>query len=1409
MRDDELAAYWLASIIESADDAIISKTLDGTITSWNKGAERIFGYTAEEVVGRPVTILIPADHMDEEPSILAQLRRGERIEHYETIRVRKDGTLVDISLTVSPIRGPDGTIIGASKIARDITDRKRVEEALRQHEKELTDFFENSTVGLHWVGGDGRILWANRAELDLLGYTRDEYVGHHIAEFHADEPVINDMLNRLSCKETLRNYEARLRCRDGSIRHVLINSNVMWDGERFVHTRCFTRDITERRQAEEDLRESRRQLELLLASEQAARAEAERQRDFSRHVLEGAPVAVGVLEGPDHRFTLVNRYTCELTGIPEEQFIGRTHREVVPDADEVVGPILDRVFATGRSESDEIEIVLPKGRRQLLVTWTALTGGDGRPESVLYLSLDITARKNAEARLRESEARFAKAFNASPLILTISSLKTGKLIEVNETFVEFTGYAREEAIGRSAIELGLWPKPQEREEGLARLRRSEQVRNVECLFRLRDGSEAVGLVSAEQIEIGGEAFVLTVLQDITKRKRAEEALRESEAQLRTLADSIPQLAWMAHADGHIFWYNRRWYDYTGTTPEEMEGWGWQKVHDPEMLPQVLERWRVSLESGEPFEMEFPLKGSDGSFRWFLTRVSPLHDSQGRIVRWLGTNTDVDEQRRASKEREQLLESERQARAQAEVALDLHRSAEERLGLLVEASGVLLGSLSLEAVQPAILDLSRRMISADAYAIWRQKPESGVWHIVSSAGMSEAYDESITSQDEQPRYVLDGPVIAEDVTELSLLATRRELYESEGIKSILVVPLRIHGHASGTLTFYYRRPHKFDKTEVRVASALANLAGSAISTAELYEEQSRMRAVAEAAERRAKLLAEASTLLASSLDYETTLAQVARLAVPDLADWCGVDMLGEGKSINRLAVAHSDPAKVEWAKELQRRYPPDPDDWRGVPNVLRTGEPELYAEISDEMLAAAARDEEHLLIMREIGFTSAMLIPLSVHGETFGAITFVMAESKRRYDATDLAFAEDLGRRAAVAIENARLYSDAQESNRLKDEFLATVSHELRTPLTAMLGWAHMLRAGHLNERSATKALETIERNARSQAQLIDDLLDVSRIITGKLRLDVRAIDPGSFIESAIEAVRPAADAKEIRIQKVMDTGLASVAGDPVRLQQVVWNLLANAIKFTPRGGRVQVRLERVNSHVEIVVSDNGAGIEPEFLPHVFDRFRQADMSTTRHHGGLGLGLSIVRHLVELHGGTVEAESAGEGQGATFVVRLPVVPIYQKEASAARVHPAARETLRSYEYPDRLDGLKVLVVDDEPDTREMLRVGLGQSGARVLTAASTEEALAAIEKESPDLLISDIGMPGEDGYDLIRRVRALPPEDGGRVPAIALTAYARVEDRLQALRAGYQMHVPKPVELGELMVVAASLVRRGD
>ncbi len=386
------------------------------------------------------------------------------------------------------------------------------------------------------------------------------------------------------------------------------------------------------------------------------------------------------------------------------------------------------------------------------------------------------------------------------------------------------------------------------------------------------------------------------------------------------------------------------------------------------------------------------------------------------------------------------------------------------------------------------------------------------------------------------------------------------------------------------------------------------------------------------------------------------------------------------------------------------------------------------------------------------------------------------------------------------LERAR--DEAEAGNRAKDEFLAVVSHELRTPLTPILSWVRLLSGGQLDDGASKRALASIERNARSQAQLIEDLLDVSRIMAGKVRLDVQQVELIPIIEAAIDSTRPATDAKQIRVHTMLDPRAGVVAADPERLQQVLWNLLSNAIKFTPKGGRVQVQLRRVNSHVEISVSDTGQGIPSEFLPHVFDRFRQADSSSRRAHGGLGLGLAIVRNIVELHGGAVHAASAGEGQGATFTVELPL-SILHPTTAPARVHPRTSDAV-PFKAVQTLNGVRVLVVDDEPDTLETVETVLSRCGADVHTAATVEAALDEVTRWHPDLVVSDIGMPGEDGYSLIARLRALGPAAGGNVPAIALTAYARVEDRLRVLTAGFQMHVPKPIEPAELVAVISSV-----
>jgi PAS domain S-box-containing protein len=421
---------------------------------------------------------------------------------------------------------------------------------------------------------------------------------------------------------------------------------------------------------------------------------------------------------------------------------------------------------------------------------------------------------------------------------------------------------------------------------------------------------------------------------------------------------------------------------------------------------------------------------------------------------------------------------------------------------------------------------------------------------------------------------------------------------------------------------------------------------------------------------------------------------------------------------------------------------------------------------------------------------------------FAKVTRDMTESKR----TEALESADAVREALLQSERtARI--EAQRAMRIKDEFLATLSHELRTPLNAILGWAQVLRVKGRHERSdeeVDRAMEIIERNARAQVRLIDDLLDLSRIMGGRMRLDVQELALLDVVQSVVDSVEPAARAKNVRLDSILDPAGIVVSGDAARLQQIFWNLLTNAVKFTPKGGRIQVVLQRVNSHVEVSVMDTGSGIPGEFLPHVFDRFSQADTSLHRKEGGLGLGLAIAKQLVELHGGSIHAKSLGEGKGSTFTVNLPLA-VSRNAAKAMRIHPTSGESADAIPMP-RLDGLRVLVIDDEPDARALIRGVLQNQGASVQEALNAQQALQILETDSPDILVSDIGMPEVDGYQFIRRYRAMEPR-GARLPALALTAFARPDDRKQAILAGYHAHLAKPFDITEFVIVIAGLTGR--
>ncbi|HEV2799613.1 MAG TPA: ATP-binding protein [Pyrinomonadaceae bacterium] len=551
----------------------------------------------------------------------------------------------------------------------------------------------------------------------------------------------------------------------------------------------------------------------------------------------------------------------------------------------------------------------------------------------------------------------------------------------------------------------------------------------------------------------------------------------------------------------------------------------------------------------------------------------------------------------------------------------------------------------------------------------------------------------------------------------------------------------------------------------------------------------------------RFLGDTTTMLASSLDYELTLESVARLAVPYVADFCLVHMLEDDGSIRRMIVAHQNPEREAAWREMQTRFPLDLNTPHTIAKVLRTGQPEMFSEVTDELLTAVIRDPREIAMLKEFDIKASMIMPLTARGRTIGALTFISSESARHYGAHDFALARELARRAALAIDNARLYRRAQEANRAKDEFLATLSHELRTPLTPIIGWVHMMSGGQLAAADISHGLAVIAKNSQSLSHLINDLLDMSAILSGKMRIDTLPVSLDTVVKEAIETVRPHASKQNIRLELSVAPGAdnATVSGDRTRLVQVFWNLLTNAVKFSPDDSRVRVACEVVDSSARVHIEDEGEGITAEFLPYVFDRFRQQDMSTTKTHGGLGIGLALVKSFVEAHGGTVRAESAGAGRGSRFTVTLPL--LVQPQPTGASTEATADKAACEV-----TEACHVLLVEDAPDTLEMLRVTFEVRGFRTRACATPEEALDIAANEHFDIIVSDIGLPNINGYELLKLLRTRTPHLR-EVPALALTGYAAQKDVDAALSAGFDAHLAKPFDPATLAATVDALLKR--
>jgi len=963
----------------------------------------------------------------------------------------------------------------------------------------------------------------------------------------------------------------------------------------------------------------------------AARAALQRAGERMENMLESLSDGFCAVDH-DWRITYINGRALDMLAPLQPKrsdLLGQSLWDAFPD---LRGSHLESIYrrAMATRETAIEEFFYPALRH-----WFELRAHPTPDGLTLYLQ-DINRRKADQQALQSGNNRLQVALAAGGLGDWRWDAASDRVL-LGERAAAILGLAAETPLAWSELRARL--EPQER-EGLRRAVSQAFAGHgdleLECRLLDDEGQPRwVALVGradyADPARREGVLGMTGVVQDISTRRGAEDTLRQSEEVLRALANSIPQLAWMAQADGAMVWFNERWFDYTGTTPDQVVGWGWQETCEPSVLPAVMERWTASLRSGEPFEMEFPIRGADGKYRWFLTRGNPVRDRHGDVLRWFGTNTDVDQVKRA----EQAL-----------------REESHVLELLNSTGTTLASTRDLRSLLQAVTDAATGIAGARHGAFLYHGPDSSGGNLfslftVSGASPADAesfgdsFGESGASSLFEPG--LAGPGLSDTVLrsdDILFDARFRALPNAHPpLRSYLAVPVIAHsGEVLGTMFFGHPEPGVFTERTERIVRGIAAQAAVAIDNARLYE------------------------------------------------------------------------------------------------------------------AAKRAADERKVLLENE---------------------------------------------REARA--------EAERVSNMKDEFLATLSHELRTPLSAILGWAQVLRRGSRDQNDLQRGLQTIERNARSQAQLIEDLLDMSRITSGKVLLDMQTVAPAGFIDAAIDTVRPAADAKNIRIGKRYADDPGMVAGDPARLQQVVWNLLSNAIKFTPRDGQVDIELDRNETSVLITVRDNGAGIRPEFITHVFERFRQADASMTRRHGGLGLGLAIVKQLIEQHGGTVRAESAGEGQGASFTIELPLA----KQGSGGARSARSAMILPTPSTPEMtvldLGGVDALVVDDDRDARELIKRILNDCGATVRIAASARDAIAMFKEALPQLLISDLGMPEVDGFELLDWVRRLPREEGGQVPAIALTAFARSEDRLRALESGFSAHISKPVEPTELIATVASVV----
>ncbi|WP_246522881.1 PAS domain S-box protein [Gemmata palustris] len=1296
----------LAAIVESSDDAIVGMDLDGTIRSWNYGAERVFGYPAAEAVGKSITLVVPPDRLDEERAILERLDRGERIEHFETQRVRKGGRRLDVSLTLSPVRDAEGHIIGVSKIARDVTAAKRVERA-------RASALQAGEVGTyHWDVTADRVT-GDRNFAALFGVAADEHasapVGDFLAAIHPDDrervgaeirrTLDTDAPFRSEYRVTGPGGERWLLAR-GAVERAAGGGAVGWAG--------VVVDVTDRKRAEGALAASRARLDYAVRASGIGFWYC----DLPFDVLQwDERVKAHFWLPPDARVTI-------------DTFYERIH----PDDRGPTRAAIERSVAERTGYDVHYRTVDPETGAE---KWVRAIGGTyydgaGAPKRFDGVTLDVTDQRRAEAALRESNDRFAIVARATNDAVWDWDMRTNA-VWWNEGAGALFGY-RPGDVGADATWWYEHIHPGDRDRVVtgihAVIDRGGANWSDEYRFRRADGTYAAVLDRGYAIHEDGKTVRLVgAMQDITERRRAEEQLRESEQRFRSLFESMDEgycvVEPVLDGAGRAVDYR-----YLLVNPALEAHTGLRNVVGKtarEVMPAHEGHWieayaRVA-ETGEPFRRTDRVTDLD---RWYDVSAFRVGRPGGRQVGVLFT--DISDRKRSEA---QLREKDERFQLLIDRARDYAVVVTDRDGRLIEWAG---GAEGITGFAPA------DVLGGPADVLFTPEDRAAgapAREMEQAAREGRAEDKRWHARKDGSQFFADG----------------------------VMVPLR---GDDGAL-------HGFGKVFRDVTAR-------------------------KRAEEAVQFLADASASLAELVDYQSTLNRIANLAVAGFADWCVVDMIGEDGTRERLAVTASEPEDVSAARNAAFR--PDGDVAGVVPHVLRTGEPEVVPDLAEIDPATAPQGPERVAKLRELGVRSYLCVPLVSRGRAIGGMTFLSSSPRRRFGPEELRVAQNLAERVTVAIENARLYRTLQEQDRRKDEFLATLAHELRNPLAPVRNGVQILRLGGATGEAAGRALTMMDRQLGHMAHLVDDLMDVARVSSGKVVLRKEPVPLRAVVDAAVETSRQAVEAGGHELALRMPAEPLPLNVDRTRLVQALANLLNNAAKYTLPGGRIVLSAQRDGGDAVVRVADTGVGIPADMLPKVFEMFAQVGTSLERSQGGLGIGLTLVKRLVEMHGGSVRAESPGPGRGSTFTVRLPLAPAPAPApavAQAAGTGAAGRP-------------LGILVVDDNRDAADSMAMLLEMRGHQVRTAHDGPDALKVLATFRPQLILLDLGLPGMSGYEVARRIRESAELQG--VTLAALTGWGQEEDRRRTREAGFDHHLTKPADPGELDRIVAGAQARG-